>query len=156
MSNLPPCGIYKTLSSLAGKEEWVRENLLVFFHNHSQQGPPLLLLPSANEANRWVFHEKGYLVRDDDFPNQLLPLRPEGYYVLSEAIFISSDEMIPEETLVQLGYNRAAEPILFLGEFAPDGINFPASGLKCTLEIFDLLRPVTFRTPFEPPGGGCD
>ncbi len=144
---LPPCGLYKTEAPLPGKEEWVRENLLVYFHNHSQQGPPLLLLPAANSDNRWTFHDKGYLIRDPDYVDDLAPLKAEGFYVLSEAIYLSHEEMIPEQTLVQLGYNRAADPILFLAEFEGNGVQFPNSGLKCTLEIFDLLEPVNFRTP---------
>ena len=144
---LPPCGLYKTMDPLPGKEEWVRENLLVYFHNHSQQGPPLLLLPASNAGNRWTFHDKGYLIREADFVESLQPLRSEGYYVLSEAIYISRDELIPERTLVQLGYNRAADPILFLASFESNAISFPTSGLKCTLEIFDLLEEVNFRVP---------
>lgn len=144
---LPPCGLYKTAVPLPGKEEWVRENLLVYFHNHSQQGPPLLLLPASNASNRWTFHDKGYLIRDTDYIAKLVALRPEGFYVLSEAIYLSHEEMIPESTLVQLGYNRAADPILFLAEFEANSVAFPTSGLKCTLEIFDLLEEVNFRVP---------
>lgn len=147
MTNLPPCGIYKTRKALAGKEEWVRENILIYFHNHSQQGPPLVLLPASNAHNRWTFHDKGYLVKDPDFAESLLELKPEGFYILNEAIFLSHDDVIPENTLVQLGYNRSGDPILFLAQFDNNTIQFPNSGLKCTLEIFDLLRPVDFRTP---------
>ena len=57
------------------------------------------------------------------------------------------DFIAAEETLVQLGYNRAGDPILFLAKFQENQINFPSSGLKCTLEIFDMLRPVNFRIP---------
>jgi|AP45_3_1055517.scaffolds.fasta_scaffold08070_4 hypothetical protein len=144
---LPPCGIYRTTAPLPGKEEWVRENLLVYFHNHSQQGPPLLLLPATNGSNRWIFHEKGYLIREPEYVDTLVKLMDEGLYVLAEPIYLSRDEFIPEETLVQLGYNRAGDPILFLAKFQENQINFPSSGLKCTLEIFDMLRPVNFRIP---------
>ena len=143
----PPCGLYKTTIPLGGKEEWVRENLLVYFHNHSQQGPPLVLLPASNTNNRWTFHDKGYLIRDEGYVDSIVPVMPEGYYTLTEAIYLSHEEMIPDQTLVQLGYNRSADPILFLAEFQPSSITFPASGLKCTLEIFDLLEPVAFRVP---------
>ena len=85
---LPPCGIYRTTAPLPGKEEWVRENLLVYFHNHSQQGPPLLLLPATNGSNRWVFHEKGYLIRDPDYVETLVKLMDEGLYVLAEPIYL--------------------------------------------------------------------
>ncbi len=145
--SLPPCGVYRTSRPLPGKEEWVRENLLVYFHNHSQQGPPLLLLPATNNNNRWQFHDKGYLIRDPGFAQTLEPLMEEGLYVLTEPIYLSRDEFIPEETLVQLGYNRAGDPILFLGKFVENQVVFPSSGLKCTPEIFDMLKPVNFRLP---------
>lgn len=144
---LPPCGLYRTSRPLPGKEEWVREGMLVYFHNHSQQGPPLLLLPSANTHNRWSFHEKGYLIRDTSYVDALVQLFDEGLYILTEPIYLSRDEFIPEDTLVQLGYNRGAEPILFLAKFADNVITFPNSGLKCTTEIFEMLRPCDFRVP---------
>ena len=144
---LPPCGLYRTTEPLPGKEQWVRAGLLVFFHNHSQQGPPLLLLPSENRHNQWHFHEKGYLIRDPEFVDTLEPLIHEGLYVLDEPIYLSRDEFIPEDTLVQLGYNRSANPILFLGQFEDNTIYFPDNGLKCTHEIFELLDEVSFRVP---------
>ena len=144
---LPPCGLYQTTEPLPGKEEWVRENLLVYFHNHSQQGPPLVLLPASNSHNRWTFHDKGYLIREPEYVESLVALKPEGVYTLSEAIYLSHEEMIPDHTLVQLGYNRSADPILCLAEFEKSTIQFPTSGLKCTLEIFELLEEVNFRVP---------
>ncbi len=146
-ASLPPCGVYKTTAPLPGKEQWVRENLLVYFHNHSQQGPPLLLLPASNAHNRWNFHEKGYLIRDPSYVSTLTPLKEEGLYVLREPIYLSRDEFIPERTLVQLGYTRSADPILFLAQFSENGISFPTSGLKCTTEIFGMLEDVNFATP---------
>ncbi len=146
-ASLPPCGLYKTTQALPGKEQWVRENLLVYFHNHSQQGPPLLLLPASNAHNRWSFHEKGYLIREPSFVSTLTPLKPEGLYVLREPIYLSRDEFIPEQTLMQLGYTRSADPILFLAEFTDNTIGFPSNGLKCTTEIFGMLEDVNFATP---------
>ncbi len=145
--NLPPCGLYRTTEPLPGKDQWVRSGMLVYFHNHSQQGPPLLLLPAENKHNRWLFHEKGYLIREPDFVDTLEPLKEEALYVLDEPIYLSREEFIPEETLVQLGYNRSADPILFLAQFENNAIVFPDSGLKCTSEVFELLSDVTFRVP---------
>lgn len=146
-TKLPECGLYRTTRPLPGKEEWVRENILVYFHNHSQQGPPLILLPATNANNRWTFHDKGYLIREGGFAETLQPVKPEGFYVLTEPIYLSRDEFIPEDTLVQLGYNRSADPILFLAKFSSDTINFPNSGLKCTTEIFEMLKDANFRVP---------
>ncbi len=151
-SSLPPCGLYKTTEALPGKEQWVRANLLVYFHNHSQQGPPLILLPSSNQHNRWGFHEKGYLIREPSFVSTLTPLKDEGLYVLRDPIYLSRDEFIPERTLVQLGYTRSADPILFLADFVENGIRFPDNGLKCTTEIFGMLEEVNFATPDRDDG----
>jgi len=149
-SDLPACGLYKTTKPLPNKEQWVREDLLVYFHNHSQQGPPLLLLPSTNQDNRWSFHDKGYLIRDEEYVDTLISVEDEGFYILTEPLYLSDDEFIPERTLVELGYNRAAEPILFMGKFEKNAIEFPESGLKCTLEIFDMLEAAPFRVPDAP------
>ena len=145
--NLPPCGLFRTTEPLPSKEQWVRAGMLVYFHNHSQQGPPLLLLPAENKENRWVFHEKGYLIREPGYVETLEQLKGEGLYVLSEPIYLSREEFIPEDTLIQLGYNRSADPILFLGQFEDNTVFFPDSGLKCTSEVFDLLEDVNFRVP---------
>jgi hypothetical protein len=151
--NLPPCGLFRTAEPLPGKEQWVRAGMLVYFHNHSQQGPPLLLLPAENKKNRWVFHEKGYLIREPGFVESLEPLKDEGLYVLTEPIYLSREEFIPEQTLIQLGYNRSADPILFLGQFEDNTIFFPDSGLKCTSEVFELLEDVPFRVPGQNGDG---
>lgn len=107
----------------------------------------MILLPATNANNRWSFHDKGYLIRELGYIDSLQPVKDEGFYVLKEPIYLSRDEFIPEETLVQLGYNRAADPILFLAKFNDDSILFPNSGLKCTAEIFDMLSEVNFRVP---------
>ena len=147
---LPPCGVYKTMAPLPGKEDWVRENMFVYFHNHSQQGPPLLLLPATNVHNRWTFHDKGYLIREMHYVSKLEPLLQEGLYTLTEPIYLSRDEFIPESTLVQLGYNRNADPILFLSKYNENQVIFPNNGLKCTTEIFEMVEPVEFRVPGYP------
>lgn len=151
-ADLPDCGLYKTTAPLPNKEEWVREELLVYFHNHSQQGPPLLLLPSSNAYNRWEFHDKGYLIRDPDYVETLQPLKDEGFYILSEPLYLSAEEIIPDRTLVELGYNRAADPILFMGKFEGNAIEFPSKGLKCTREVFEMLEEAPFRVANYPEG----
>lgn len=146
------CGIYRTSTPLAGKEDWVRNDLLVYYHNHSQQGPPLVLLPDFNTNNRWTFYEKGYLVKDPHFVSALIPLLPEGFYILTEPMYLSADELIPNNTLIQLGYNRSAEPILFTSEFDANLIYFPTHGTKVTNDIFSIIAPVPFHVPSYDPG----
>ncbi|MFB6350323.1 MAG: hypothetical protein ABEN55_19465, partial [Bradymonadaceae bacterium] len=84
--------------------------------------------------NRWSFHDKGYLIRDEEYVDSLIPVEDEGFYILQEPLYLSDDEFIPEQTLVELGYNRAAEPILFVGTFEDNAIAFPGvikGALEC-------------------------
>ena len=147
-TSLPPCGIYRTGAALNGKEEQVPAGRLVMFHNHSEQGPPLVLLPQSNTANKWTFHTHGFLVEDDEFVERMIPLMPEGYYILKEHIHVTEQEIIPDRTLVQLGYNGKGEGILFPGRFEGNNIAFPEKGYGFKNDsIFDNLEQAGFRVP---------
>ena len=144
---LPKCGLYRTGLALAGQEEQVGAGRLVYFHNHSEQGPPLVLLPRANTNNKWDFGSRGVLVNDSEFIEQLVPLMAEGYYTLSEHLHVSKEEVLPTKTLVQLGYNPKGEPIVFVGRFEHNSIHFPEKGFRFGDRVFDHLEPAGFRSP---------
>ncbi len=147
-SELPKCGLYRTGITLPGSEDQVQAQSLVFFHNHSEQGSPLVLLPHANENNRWTFHERGYLVESQPFIDELVPLISEGYYILSVHVHVGKDDMIPERSLVQVGYNRKAEPLMFVGRFEGNSIAFPVRGYRFeSLDLFEQLEPAGFMVP---------
>ncbi len=149
-----PCGLYRTTAPLPGREEQVSAGRLVFYHNHSTQGPPLVLTPHANEHNVWRFHDKGWLVEDADWPETLAPLLPEGYYVLQRAVHLKgAEDALPDRTLVQLGYDRNARPILFPAEFEGNTIRFPERGFGFDDEVFGLLEPAPFVAPGHRPRG---
>ena len=115
---LPPCGLYRTGTSLPKYEQDVPGGVLIYFHNHSDKGPPIVLLPRKNEHNNWAFHEKGWLVEDPGFIGALVPLKSQGLYVVTERhLHISREEILPEKTLVQLGYNRSGDTIFLLSFF---------------------------------------
>lgn len=147
---LPPCGIYRTGRPLPGDEEHLPSGRLVYFHNHSDAGPPIVCCPDENHQNRWRFQLDGHVVEDPDFIAALEPLLAEGLYVLKQHLHLSETEVLPDRTLVQLGYNRNAEPILFPGRFEKNSIHFPSSGYGFdTIKIFANLEPVNFLVP-EP------
>ncbi len=108
------CGLYRTTAPLPGRGDKVPEGRLVYYHDHSQEGEPLILLPEANKDNRWSFQQRGYLVKDREYPATLEPLLAEGFYILRSTLRQGSSA-IPARSLVQLGYNRNAVPILFVG-----------------------------------------
>lgn len=149
---LPPCGLYRTTVALPGHESQVASDRLVYFHNHSEQGPPLVLMPQSNTHNRWTFHDRGYLVESPEFIRALVPLRPEGYYVIRDHLHLSREEILPERTLVQLGYNREAEPILFVARFEENLIRFPDRGYRVNgPAVLEQLEPANFRAPRPKP-----
>ncbi len=150
---LPACGLYRTGVSLSGAEEAVPGGVLVFFHNHSDQGPPLLLLPSENSNNRWVFQKHGRHVEDPGFLRELVPLKEQGLYVISGShLHVSREEILAERTLVQLGYNRKGDSILFVGRFADNTIEFPTSGYRFeSVGVQEHLAKVNFSVPTRTP-----
>jgi hypothetical protein len=149
------CGLYRTGIALGGpgeQEEQVGSGLLVYFHNHSDEGPPMVVTPHANSNNRWQFHERGWTIEDNDFVAALIPLKPEGLYVNAEHLHISREEIIPPRTLMQLGYNRRADSILFVARFEDNTISFPSSGYSFTSpDLQKHLQPVGFNVPQPKP-----
>ena len=147
--DLPACGLYRTGVSLPGHEDAVPAGRLVHFHNHSTQGPPIVLVPESNTANRWTFHERGWLVEDPGFIKALVPLLPEGLYVVARRhLHLSREEMIPEQTLVQVGYNRSGDTILFPARFEGTTITFPDRGFRFeSPKVQEVLDRVNFKVP---------
>jgi hypothetical protein len=146
---LPECGIYRTGIALAGQEETLPAGTLVYFHNHSEKGPPLVQLPLDNTHNRWTFSEKGWLVEDTGFVEALVRLKPQGYYIISgQHIHVSREEILGEKTLVQLGYNRRGDSILFVGQFDGNTIQFPTQGYRFEApSVQKMLSPAGFVVP---------
>jgi len=129
-TTLPPCGIYRTGTALGADPKSVPANRLVMFHNHSDKNMPFVQLPKENTNNTWTFHSIGPGVgEDEDFIAALKPLKPQGVYVLINNI-LTGENTIPKGTLVQLGYNRNADPILFLGFWRDGTVAFPKKGYK--------------------------
>lgn len=145
---LPKCGLYRTGLALAGQEEAVAAGILVYFHNHSDQGPAMVQTPHENTHNRWQFHDRGWAASDAEFLNALVPLKAEGLYVNAKHLHISREEIIPSRTLLQLGYNRRGDTLLFIGRFRDNVIEFPEKGYAFEdPAIQELLEPAGFLMP---------
>lgn len=149
---VPLCGLYRTTRPVPGHPDTVPSGRLVYFHNHSPEGPPLLLLPAHNQHNRWHFHSQGYLVPDLDYLSTLQPLKREGFYRVREHFHPTAEQIVNKNALAQLGYNIHADPILFFPTLssADNGLLFPAHGLKIGRDIYDLLDPIDVQGPHIP------
>jgi len=115
-SILPQCGLYRTTKSLPEHEASIPANTLVYFHNHSDSGLPVVIAPEHNILNRWHFHGAGIAFRGLSWASDgLRPVLAEGFYMLKKDLVFDGGSW-PKGTLVQLGYTRNADPILFIAQ----------------------------------------
>jgi hypothetical protein len=134
---------------LRGQEERVPEGALVSFHHHPAHpardgrgdgAVPLVCLPEHNVHNRWRFHRVGLPVLDERWPGTLEALPDEGFYALASELAFPGG-VWPKGALLQLGYTRSADPILFLAQqrlhavendlfFGEEGVRVPRSSLS--------------------------
>ncbi len=146
MSELPACGIYRTLAPIGG----VPEGRLVYFHNHGEPGPGIYL-PASWKNNRAQWQSQGNLLGDPSNANKLEALEPEGFYRIQESFFCCAKQCrrFEPNLLVQLGYNAAAEPILFTPTLSAHGMGLPETGSRIDrdrLSKLDQLRVVVSKT----------
>jgi len=114
-SILPNCGLYKTTKPLPEHEAEVPAGILVYFHNHSDSGLPVVIVPEHNVMNRWHFHGGGIPFRGLSWADSLQKIQQEGFYMLRKDLTFDGGSW-PKGTLVQLGYTRTGDPILFIAQ----------------------------------------
>ncbi|MDX9724138.1 MAG: hypothetical protein RBU37_25545 [Myxococcota bacterium] len=148
---LPPCGLYRTTRAI-GKAQAIPAAQLVMFHNHSEQGEPIALLPERNVNNRWQFASKGFLLDDAEEIASLEPLPREGFYVLKEHFHVDAKSVVAKGQLLQLGYNQRGEAIFFFPTQSQlaNALEFPVQGLGVRAELLELLQAVDLRGVYVP------
>lgn len=134
---LPPCGLYRTLSPVVG----IPADRLVYFHNHGDPGPGLYL-PDSWKGNRVQLSKKGNVLKDTSEVRHLEPLPAEGFYRVVEAFHCCQKKCreFPAEMLVQLGYNGQAKAILFAPEIVDGMLAIPERGSAIDDDNFQHLR----------------
>jgi hypothetical protein len=154
-SILPDCGIYRTTKPLPEHEELIPAGLLVYFHNHSDSGLPVVIAPDHNIMNQWHFHGSGTQFRGLTWADSLEKMLDQGFYSLRKELAFEGGNW-PKGTLVQLGYTRTADPILFIAQLrsarADNNLWFSDRGVGLARERLSLLEPVGVFT--EPVGEG--
>lgn len=152
MSQLPPCGLYRTLSAIGS----IPEGRLIYFHNHGDPGAGMYL-PESWLGNRARFQKQGHLLPSPDLAQQLIPLPPEGFYRVEKQFHCCEKKcrLYEPDSFVQLGYDGGAQPILFEPSWEGAKIALPDRGTKIDFEA--LLSIVPLRVVTKQGGeGGAD
>jgi hypothetical protein len=134
---LPPCGLYRTLTNIAE----IPAGRLVYFHNHGNPGAGLYL-PSGWKGNRARFAANGMVLPEPSAATQLFPLPAEGFYRVAEAFHCCAKQcrLFEVEALVQLGYDGAGQPLLFLPELVDGLLGVPDRGTRIDDDTLPRLR----------------
>lgn len=131
---LPPCGIYKTTTNIAK----IPADRFVYFHNHGDPGAGIYM-PERWLNNRAEFSKQGTPLSNDEESATLIPLPPEGLYRVRQTFKCTANSNIAFSPgqLVQLGYNRRADSILFVPIWNETGLVMPERGV--------LMEPENIR-----------
>ena len=93
--------------------------------------------------NRWHFHGAGIPFRGLSWADSLVRLPAEGFYMLRKALSFEGGEW-PKASLVQLGYTRTGDPILFIGQIraqlAENDLYFSDKGVGISRDQLALLE----------------
>jgi hypothetical protein len=153
-NRLPDCGLYRTTRPLPGHEEKIKAGMLVYFHNHSESGPlPSVLSPDHNMLNRWHFHGPAIEFRGLTWADTLEALPKEGFYTLRRELVFDGGNW-PKGSIVQLGYNPQADPILFIARVRSrldeNDLFFSDRGIGIPRDQLNILEPaIVFEEPAE-------
>lgn len=147
---LPPCGLYRTTRPLGD----VPAGRLVSFHNHGEPGPGIYL-PAGWDTNRARWHERGHTLPDEAWADSLVRLPDEGLYRVREDFFCCDNQCLrfTAGQLVQLGYDGAAEAILFVPEWTAKGLAFPSRGTRLDASRFGNLDALHVPLAPDAPRG---
>jgi hypothetical protein len=153
---LPACGLYRTTKPLPEHEAEFPVGSLVYFHNHSDSGLPVVIAPDHNVMNEWHFHGAGTPFRGLSWADSLVKLPEQGYYTLRKQLDFEGGSW-PKGALVQLGYNKTGEAILFIAQKraqrSDNSLWFSEGGMMLSRERLSLLEPSSVYV--EPAGEGA-
>ena len=126
-TKLPPCGLYVTRGAIGA----VPAGRLVYFHDHGDPGPGVYL-PTSWVANKARFDAPGVTLPSPEAALSLEALPLEGFYRVTESFTCceKSCRTFERDLLVQLGYDGAATPILFVPEMIDSSIGVPDRGTR--------------------------
>jgi hypothetical protein len=144
-------GIYKTTKFLPGHEAEIGPNQLVLIRTDGEFAPASVLTPVANRFNQWQFQMPGVKIPSNslNWGDTLIKLPHEGFYrLLKEKTFEGGGRWLVN-AIVQLGYTRVAEPILFIAQrrspLASNDLFFSDKGVKVEFdELDETIEPLAW------------
>ena len=148
-------GIYKTTKFLPGHEATVAPNMLVLIRTDAEFAPASVLLPVSNVQNQWRFQMPGVRVPASSFGwgDSLVKLPHEGFYRLTQEFTFGESGRWLKNAIVQLGYTRAGEPILFIAQrrspLVSNDLFFSDKGVK--VEMAQLNAMTEALTWYQEP-----
>ena len=142
MSELPPCGLYRTAKKIGE----IEPGRLVYFHNHGTPGPGVYF-PEKWSHNRAQFAANGTTVVLPLDSKALHPLPPEGFYRVAKQFHCCEKKCVQFEpdALLQLGYNGAGKALVFIPEYVSGGIEVPDRGTFVDDDV--LVHMVQLKLP---------
>jgi hypothetical protein len=153
---LPNCGLYRTTKALPEHEGDFPVGSVVYFHNHSDSGLPVVIAPDHNIMNEWHFHGAGTPFRGLSWADSLVKMLDQGFYSLRKQLDFEGGSW-PKGALVQLGYNRTGDAILFIAQKraqrSENNLWFSDRGVPLSRDRLALLEPVSIFS--EPLGEGA-
>lgn len=139
-----PAGLYRTTVSYPLREQELPGGALVYVGNPVNGGVRFVVRPGRNERNRWFWGEPTFPLDDAQWESTLIALPAEGFYSLPETITLDGGGRWLENAIVQLGYNRTAEPLLFIAQWHDGGtdnaLTFSDRGIRIEDELMRRLR----------------
>jgi hypothetical protein len=154
------CGLYRATKALPGNEEKVPAGTLVYFHNHSSSNGPLpsVIPPDHCVHNRWHFHQETAIenIRSPSWVESLEPMPLQSFYTLRRELPFDGGSW-PKGSIVQLGYTRSADPILFIARvrtsLAENDLFFSDKGVGIKRDQLSILEPAVV---YAEPGDGSE
>jgi hypothetical protein len=153
------CGLYRATKALPGNEEKVPTGTLVYFHNHSASNGPLpsVIPPDHCIHNRWHFHQEGSIenIRSPSWVDSLEKVPDQAFYTLRRELPLDGGQKWPKGSIVQLGYTKNADPILFIAQqratLSENDLFFSDKGVGIKRDQLNMLEPAVI---FADPGDG--
>lgn len=141
MIELPKPGLYRTTQPYPSQETELPAQSLVYVGVREEGSLPFVVRPAQNHRNEWFWSDPVYPLRSPTWGKSLVPLPPEGFYLLPEDFSPGEGVRWPRNAIVQLGFNQRGQGILFLAErHVSDERNVLAFSARGVLISDALLR----------------